>query len=98
MVQIEGDLQAAKLKIAFVVARFNEFICEHLLEGALDSFVRHGGNKDSGPFDEEAPIDYRGSAPPGAPGPARAGSCRRRSATRRRGAAPPARRRPPGGG
>ena len=46
MVQIEGDLQAANLKIAFVVARFNEFICEHLLEGALDSFVRHGGNKD----------------------------------------------------
>ena len=47
MVQIEGDLQAANLKIAFVVARFNEFICEHLLEGALDSFVRHGGNKDN---------------------------------------------------
>ena len=47
MVQIEGDLQAANLKIVFVVARFNEFICEHLLEGALDSFVRHGGNKDN---------------------------------------------------
>ena len=47
MVQIEGDLQADNLKIAFVVARFNEFICEHLLEGALDSFVRHGGNKDN---------------------------------------------------
>ena len=47
MVQIEGDLQAAKLQIAFVVARFNEFVCEHLLEGALDTFVRHGGNKDN---------------------------------------------------
>ena len=47
MVQIEGDLQADNLKIAFVVARFIEFICEHLLEGALDSFVRHGGNKDN---------------------------------------------------
>ena len=47
MVQIEGDLQADNLKIAFVVARFNEFICEHLLEGALDSFVRHGGKKDN---------------------------------------------------
>ena len=47
MVQIEGDLQADNLKIAFVVARFNEFICEHLLEGALDSFERHGGNKDN---------------------------------------------------
>ena len=38
MVQIEGDLQAANLKIAFVVARFNEFICEHLLEGAPGLF------------------------------------------------------------
>ena len=47
MFQIEGDLQADNLKIAFVVARFNEFICEHLLECALDSFVRHGGNKDN---------------------------------------------------
>ena len=47
MVQIEGDLQATNLKIAFVVARFNEFVCERLLEGALDSFVRHGGTKDN---------------------------------------------------
>ena len=29
-----------------MVSRFNEFICERLLEGALDSLVRHGGNKD----------------------------------------------------
>ena len=46
MNQIEGDLIATDLKIAFVVARFNEFVCEHLLEGALDSLARHGGNKD----------------------------------------------------
>ena len=46
MIQIEGDLIATDLKISFVVSRFNEFICERLLEGALDSFVRHGGNKD----------------------------------------------------
>ena len=45
MVQIEGDLLATELKIAFVVARFNEFVCERLLDGALDSFVRHGGNQ-----------------------------------------------------
>ena len=47
MLQIEGDLLAAELKLAFVVARFNEFVCERLLEGALDSFVRHGGTKDN---------------------------------------------------
>jgi len=47
MVQIEGDLLAADLKIAFVVSRFNEFVCERLLEGALDTFVRHGGKTDN---------------------------------------------------
>ena len=46
MNQIEGDLIATDLKIAFVVSRFNEFVCERLLEGALDSHGRHGGNKD----------------------------------------------------
>ena len=45
MIQIEGDLIATDLKIAFVVPRFNEFVCERLLEGALDSLARHGGNK-----------------------------------------------------
>ena len=29
-----------------MVSRFNEFVCERLLEGALDSLARHGGNKD----------------------------------------------------
>ena len=46
MKQIEGDLIATDLEIAFVVSRFNEFVCERLLEGALDSFSRHGGSKD----------------------------------------------------
>ena len=46
MNQIEGDLIATDLKIAFVVSKFNEFVCERLLEGALDSLARHGGNKD----------------------------------------------------
>ena len=43
MHQIEGDLLAAELNIAFVVSRFNEFVCERLLEGSLDSVKRHGG-------------------------------------------------------
>jgi len=46
MNKIVGDLIATDLKIAFVVARFNEFVCERLLEGALDSLARHGGSKD----------------------------------------------------
>jgi len=45
MESIEGDLLATNLKMAFVVARFNEFVCERLLDGALDTFVRHGGKK-----------------------------------------------------
>jgi len=40
----EGTLLAAGLKIGIVVARFNAFVTERLLEGALDAFQRHGGN------------------------------------------------------
>jgi len=43
---IEGYYSAKELKIAAVVARFNDFISNKLLEGAIDSFCRHGGNKD----------------------------------------------------
>jgi len=39
---IEGHLTAAGLKTALVVSRFNSFITERLLEGALDALVRHG--------------------------------------------------------
>ena len=46
MLQIEGDLLAAELRIAFLVSRFNEFVCERLLEGALDTVTRHGGSED----------------------------------------------------
>ena len=46
MKEISGDLVAQGFKFAFVVARFNELIGESLLEGALDTFQRHGGNPD----------------------------------------------------
>ncbi|MGA1598546.1 MAG: 6,7-dimethyl-8-ribityllumazine synthase [bacterium] len=46
MKHLEGDLVATDLRVALVVARFNEFICERLLEGALDALVRHGGSRD----------------------------------------------------
>lgn len=45
MAQIfEGKLDASGQKIGIIVSRFNSFICERLLEGALDAIVRHGGN------------------------------------------------------
>ena len=39
---IEGDLNAAGHRYALVVARFNHFIVEHLVSGAIDTLVRHG--------------------------------------------------------
>jgi 6,7-dimethyl-8-ribityllumazine synthase len=39
---LEGHLQGAGRKIAIVVARFNSFISEKLLEGAIDSLIRSG--------------------------------------------------------
>ena len=39
---IEGKLDASGLKFAIVVARFNSFITERLLDGAMDGLVRHG--------------------------------------------------------
>lgn len=39
---IEGNLKADGKKFAIVVARFNSFICEKLLEGALDTLQRSG--------------------------------------------------------
>lgn len=41
--KIEGKLDAKGLKLAVVAARFNNLIVERLVSGAIDSFVRHGG-------------------------------------------------------
>ena len=43
---MEGKLTSSGLKIGVVCARFNAFFVEKLLEGAVDAFVRHGGNAD----------------------------------------------------
>ena len=40
--EIEGKLIGTGKKIGIVVSRFNTFISERLLEGALDGLVRHG--------------------------------------------------------
>ena len=41
----EGHLVDSTHKFAIVVARFNSFITDKLVEGALDTIERHGGNK-----------------------------------------------------
>lgn len=43
----EGKLLAQDLKFAIVVARFNEFITNKLLGGALDGLKRHGAAEEN---------------------------------------------------
>ena len=38
----EGQLTGSGLRVGIVVSRFNHFITERLLEGALDALKRHG--------------------------------------------------------
>jgi len=38
----EGDLLARDLRVAIVAARFNEFVVERLVSGAVDALIRHG--------------------------------------------------------
>ena len=45
-VELEGNMNAAGQKIGIVVSRWNGFITERLLEGAVGAFVRHGGQED----------------------------------------------------
>jgi 6,7-dimethyl-8-ribityllumazine synthase len=45
MITHEGHLVATDLRFAVVVSRFNEFITERLLEGAIDALKRHGGDQ-----------------------------------------------------
>lgn len=46
MREIDGQLTAEGIKFGIVVARFNSFISERLLEGAIDAIKRHGGSVD----------------------------------------------------
>ncbi len=42
---IEGDFQVDKSKkVAIINARFNHFITDRLVEGAKDTYARHGGD------------------------------------------------------
>jgi 6,7-dimethyl-8-ribityllumazine synthase len=41
---IEGNVVTnATVRIGIVASRFNDFIVSHLVDGAIDAFVRHGG-------------------------------------------------------
>lgn len=42
---IEGELTIRNAKFCLVVSRFNSFITERLLEGAVDTLKRHGCDK-----------------------------------------------------
>lgn len=43
---LEGKLTAKDMKVAIVVARFNEFITSKLLSGAVDCLIRHEAKDD----------------------------------------------------
>ncbi|MBE6366528.1 MAG: 6,7-dimethyl-8-ribityllumazine synthase [Lentisphaerae bacterium] len=47
MKTFEGNLQADGLKFGLVAARFNDFFVSHLVDGAVDTIVRHGGSADN---------------------------------------------------
>src|SRR5258708_25406200 len=42
----EGQLSAAGLRFAIIVSRFNSFITERLLSGAMDALTRAGASAD----------------------------------------------------
>ena len=43
---VEGNLVASGKRFGVVIGRFNHFIGDRLLEGAIDCIVRHGGSED----------------------------------------------------
>lgn len=45
VVRYEGKLDAAGLKVALVVSRFNDFLTDKLVGGALDCLIRHGASE-----------------------------------------------------
>ncbi|MBN2097603.1 MAG: 6,7-dimethyl-8-ribityllumazine synthase [Candidatus Omnitrophica bacterium] len=43
---IEGQLIAKDKKFGLIVSRFNDFISKRLLDGALDTLIRHGAKEE----------------------------------------------------
>ena len=46
-IALEGDLSAAGMRFAIVVARWNSVITERLLQGSLDALMRSGGRREA---------------------------------------------------
>ncbi|MCF8037922.1 MAG: 6,7-dimethyl-8-ribityllumazine synthase [Desulfohalobiaceae bacterium] len=44
---IEGHLQAEGLRFALVASRFNDFIVDRLISGAVDYLLRHGAKQEN---------------------------------------------------
>src|SRR5512142_2257891 len=44
---IQGKLNAQGLKIGIIVSRFNDFVTEKLLQGALEAVTSHGGEEEN---------------------------------------------------
>jgi adenylate kinase family enzyme len=67
----EFDFESVKGRVNNFMNSVSEYFKKELkprLKKQMIRLLRHGGNKKSGPFKKKAPIDYRGSAPPGASG------------------------------
>ncbi|MDR2493943.1 MAG: 6,7-dimethyl-8-ribityllumazine synthase [Spirochaetaceae bacterium] len=45
--EINGNLHGSGRRFALVASRFNDFITSRLLDGAVDCFIRHGGDADN---------------------------------------------------
>ncbi len=43
---IEGTLEAKNYRFGIIVSRFNSFISDRLLEGTLDTLIRHGADSE----------------------------------------------------
>ncbi|NLW80826.1 MAG: 6,7-dimethyl-8-ribityllumazine synthase [Desulfovibrionales bacterium] len=44
---IEGHLQAQDLKFTIIASRFNDFIVDRLIGGAVDYLIRHGAEREN---------------------------------------------------
>jgi 6,7-dimethyl-8-ribityllumazine synthase len=44
---IEGKLDAQGMRVGLLVSRFNSFVSDRLVEGAIDALLRHGATKEN---------------------------------------------------
>jgi len=69
--EMDENIAEVKPKVDAFLSQMNEDFQSELkprLHKQMRVLLHQGGNQTSGPFNKKAPIDYRGSKPPGAPG------------------------------